>query len=156
MRAAGALALALTATVTPAAAQGAPAPPAALPAALSGAAPVTVPPAPAYGTRMDMQVSRGGLAGVPVTARYAAVLTGVSPATGPLAGGTSVRVVGRGLAGSSDWRVGGQSATCTVAGDTAATCVVPPGLAAGPVPVTFTPAGGAPYLATAKATYTYR
>ncbi|MDP9406804.1 MAG: hypothetical protein M3P95_02655 [Actinomycetota bacterium] len=61
-----------------------------VPAALSGAAPVTVPPAPAYGTRMDIQVSRGGLAGVPVTARYA------------------------------------------------------------------TPAGGAPYLTTAKATYTYR
>ncbi|MDP9406805.1 MAG: IPT/TIG domain-containing protein [Actinomycetota bacterium] len=103
-----------------------------------------------------LETGRYRYAGDVATTPAAAVFTGVSPATGPLAGGTSVRVVGRGLAGSSDWRVGGQSATCTVAGDTAATCVVPLGLAAGPVPVTFTPAGGAPYLTTAKATYTYR
>lgn len=55
--------------------------------------PAGSPGAPAF----VVVVVRAGLAGVPAPVRYAAVVTAVGPSAGPVAGGKTVRVTGRGL-----------------------------------------------------------
>jgi hypothetical protein len=71
----------------------------------------------------------------------APAVTGVGPATGPAAGGTSVTVTGTGFAGASEVDFGGVPASFTVAGDSSLTAVSPPGTA-GTVDVTVTSDGG--------------
>lgn len=81
------------------------------------------------------------------------VVTGVSPAQGPAAGGTSVTITGINLGGTV--KFGGVTATCDPANSagTEITCTTPPG-AAGPVDVVVTVSGyESPVKAATKFTY---
>ena len=68
----------------------------------------------------------------------APALTGVTPDSGPLAGGNTVVIGGTGLDGTTEVTVDGVPATVVDATDTSVTVVVPEGAAAGPVDVTVT------------------
>ncbi|MFF7650559.1 IPT/TIG domain-containing protein, partial [Streptomyces sp. NPDC007983] len=81
----------------------------------------------------------------------APVLSGVSPAQGPAAGGTTVTLTGSGLAGATAVRFGSTNASSfTVVSPSQITAVAPPG-AAGPVQITVTGPGGT----SNGVTYTY-
>ena len=72
----------------------------------------------------------------------APTVTGVSPPSGPLAGGT-VTVTGTGFTGASGVNFGTVAASgLVVASDTSLTVTSPPGAARGPVDVTVTTPGG--------------
>jgi IPT/TIG domain-containing protein len=72
----------------------------------------------------------------------APVVTGVSPATGPLAGLTPVTVTGSGFTNATGVRFGTVAATnLAVAGDTQLTVTSPPATASGAVDVTVTTPG---------------
>lgn len=71
-------------------------------------------------------------------AEDAPVLTGVTPDSGPLAGGNTVVIGGSGLGDVTDVTFGGVPATIVGTTDTTVTVVVPEGAAAGPVDVTVT------------------
>jgi len=73
----------------------------------------------------------------------APVVTGVSPATGPLAGLTPVTVTGSGFTNATGVRFGTVAATnLAVACDTQLTVTSPPATASGAVDVTVTTPGG--------------
>ncbi|WP_221179443.1 beta strand repeat-containing protein [Streptomyces botrytidirepellens] len=70
------------------------------------------------------------------------VLSGVSPAQGPAAGGTTVTLTGSGLGGATAVRFGSVNASSfTVVSPSQITAVAPPG-SAGPVQITVTGPGG--------------
>ncbi len=85
-------------------------------------------------------------------------LTGISPAAGPIAGGTSVTLTGSNFIGATDVHVGttdlklcGTGACFTIGGATQITVTMPSSATAGPFGVTVTTPGGT----TASQTYTY-
>jgi hypothetical protein len=95
-------------------------------------------------------------------ALYVAVITKLSVTSGPVGGGGSVVVTGKGLLGSTAWKFGAVSATCTVNSDVKLTCTVPDSasLVGSVVSVSLTPkngTGSAPitYGTTSGASYTY-
>jgi hypothetical protein len=88
-------------------------------------------------------------------ATYAAVISKLSAVSGPVAGGGSVKVTGKGFTGATSWKFGSVAATCSGTKDTEVTCTVPNGGAAGAVSVSFTPANHAVYGTLAGATYTF-
>ncbi|WP_345718827.1 beta strand repeat-containing protein [Kineosporia mesophila] len=82
-------------------------------------------------------------------------ISSVTPASGPLAGGSVVTVRGSGFTGATALRFGALSATnWTVSNDTTITAVVPTATTGGPVNVTVTAPGG-PTPATSTSTYAY-
>jgi hypothetical protein len=105
------------------------------------------------------------IAGTPdsTNAKYLAVIGSLSKTSGPLAGGGTITVTGKGFTGATAWMFGATSATCTNAAaplaDTSASCTVPASASGGTTPgavsVSFTPAGGVSYGTTAGASYTY-
>lgn len=121
---------------------------------------VVVPPGTPSATAAKVAVFHDGVAGTADStgAKYAAVVTGLDKVTGPVAGGGSVVVTGKGFTGATDWKFGTVAATCEAAAapatDTKVTCTVPAGTA-GAVSVNFVAAASAPAGITSKATYTY-
>ena len=105
----------------------------------------------AYGPTLENdQWSFGTGAGAPPDTGWAIcaqpqqpTVSGVSPATGPVAGGTSVVITGTGLAGATGVSFGtaGAATSFTVNSATQITATSPPGTA-GPVDVTVSNAGG--------------
>lgn len=67
-----------------------------------------------------------------------ATVESVSPAEGPISGGTVITVTGTGFLGTVTLALGTQAVTFTSQTATTLTAVTPPGLAAGPVSVTVT------------------
>ncbi len=100
--------------------------------------------APPGGGKVDVTVTGAG--GTSVTHQgdqfdYAPVVTSVSPAQGPVRGGTSVTIAGRNFYEVKGVAFGSQNASSyTVTSPTAITAIAPAG--AGRVPVTVTSAGG--------------
>jgi|GEM_PF-1515295 len=100
--------------------------------------------APAGNGTVDVIVqNKAGDSGTVPADRYAyrplPVVTSVSPANGPLAGGTAVTVGGTGLGAVTEVSFSGVPATdVKVVSDDELTAVAPPGAAAGPVAVTVT------------------
>jgi hypothetical protein len=83
---------------------------------------------------IDAKANAGGT----TTASGAPTVTSVSPATGPIAGGTSVTITGTGFSGTTAVTVGGASASAvTVSSDTSMTATVPAGVV-GPASVLVT------------------
>ena len=83
---------------------------------------------------------------------YLAVPTvsSVSPAAGPISGGTSISVTGTGLSGATAVGIGGRSATeVVVDSPTELTALTPAATGGGPVDVTVTTPGGTSATATA-------
>ena len=80
--------------------------------------------------------------------------------SGPVAGGGTVAVTGKGFTGATLWTFGGTAATCTLGSgsalliDTTASCTVP-AHAVGATTVAFTPAASTPYGTILGSTYTY-
>jgi hypothetical protein len=103
---------------------------------------------------VDVVVTTGGGSGAVAggfTYLDAPTITGITPNSGPIAGGTSVTITGTNLTGGT-FTFGGLTATCTVAaGGLSATCTSP-AHAAGPVDVVVTTPGG---TATLPASFTY-
>jgi hypothetical protein len=88
---------------------------------------------------------------------YAAgpAITAVSPASGPIAGGTTVTLTGTGFAGGDTVRFGATAATSvTIVSATQITCVTPGSTVFGPADVRVTPSSG-PYT-TKTGAYLYR
>ncbi len=81
-------------------------------------------------------------------------VTGLSPSTGPLNGGSQVVVAGYGFTGASGVSFGGQYAPFTVVSDTQIDAVAPAGEAIDVVTVTVTTLGGTS-AAVPAATYSY-
>jgi YVTN family beta-propeller protein len=85
----------------------------------------------------------------------APAVTGISPSSGPQAGGTSVTITGNGFTGATAVNFGAVPATgFTVDSDTQITATAPSAASAGTVNVTVTTAGGTSAAATADQ-YTY-
>lgn len=68
-------------------------------------------------------------------------VTGISPSSGPAAGGTSVTITGSGLSGATMVDFGGVGAVMTVNSDTEIIAISPPGT--GTVDITVMTPGGA-------------
>ena len=86
--------------------------------------------------------SMGGPARTIEDGPVAPVVTGISPAQGPTAGGNTVTIAGRGFSGSMDVRFDtAKPMTFSVVSDTLITAIAPAG-AAGPLMVTITSPGG--------------
>jgi hypothetical protein len=83
----------------------------------------------------------------------APTVTGVSPSTGPEAGGTDVTITGTNLTGATDVSFGGTPASYVVNDATQITATSPPG--AGTVDVTVTTAGGTSSAAGTDNDFTY-
>ena len=112
-------------------------------------------PAGTLGALVDVVLSNGnGSAQLPGAFTYSAplpILTGLTPASGPAAGGNTVTLNGSGFqlhgAGAATVTFGGVPATgVVVLGDTALTCAVPAGTAGASVSVTVTNANGSSTL----------
>lgn len=147
---------------------------------------ITAPAGTPSNTAPAVILYRNGVVGATITgsAKYAAIVTKLSVTSGPLAGGGTVTVTGKGFTGSTGWKFGlsdattpsttaetlsANAATCTITNDTSASCTVPAapkdgGVVAGPVAaaaapgavtVSFTPAASVAYAATAAASYLY-
>ncbi|MGE7370694.1 IPT/TIG domain-containing protein [Neorhizobium sp. NPDC001467] len=113
----------------------------------------TTPPA-AAGSAAISVTTAGGTAGAgSFTYRPLPSISGLSPASGPLAGGTSVVIAGSDLAGATGVTFNGVAATIQSVSATAIT-VTAPGGAEGPVNVAVTTAGGTS-VASAASTFTY-
>jgi len=84
------------------------------------------------------------------------IISSVSPATGPVAGGTSITITGSGFMGATGVSVGGNAAIgVSVVNDTSITAVTPAGAAAGTVDVRVTtPTGTSTIVLADKFTYT--
>ncbi|MEU6582437.1 IPT/TIG domain-containing protein [Nocardia sp. NPDC046763] len=97
---------------------------------------------PGTGTvQVTVTTAAGVSAGVPFTYRPVPTLSSISPATGPITGGTTVILTGTGFTGATAVFFGIlPAASFTVNSDTQITAVTPPGL--GTVPVTVTTAAG--------------
>ncbi|MFG3308937.1 IPT/TIG domain-containing protein [Streptomyces wuyuanensis] len=99
-------------------------------------------PAGAEGSVQVSVTGHGGTSGgVTYFYRSAPVLSGVSPAQGPTAGGNSVTLTGNGLGGATAVRFGGTSAAFTVVSGTEITATAPAG-SVGSVQVSVTGPGG--------------
>ena len=85
----------------------------------------------------------------------APVITSVSPAVGPITGGTPVTLTGTGLDGAAWVDFGGIYAYGTPTGDTSMTVTAPAGESTEAVPVTVTTIGGTSAV-TAATRFTYR
>jgi hypothetical protein len=87
----------------------------------------------------------------------AATVTGVSPGSGPVSGGTSVTITGSGLTGATAVNFDGTAASSfTVNSDTSITATAPAATAVGPVDVTVTtPSGTSATSGADQFTYTY-
>jgi hypothetical protein len=87
----------------------------------------------------------------------AASVTGVSPTSGPLTGGTSVTISGSGFTGATAFDFGSTPAPAfTVNSDTSITATSPAATSVGPVDVTVTtPAGTTATSSADQFTYTY-
>ena len=81
-------------------------------------------------------------------------VTGVSPASGSTAGGTTVAITGTGLAGATGVRFGGAAAAIIADSGTQITVTSPPGT--GTVPITVTTPAGTSTAAVGHYTYTTR
>ena len=121
---------------------------------------VATSPAGTAGT-VDVTVRTGGGASAPTAAdkfTYTAtpVVAGVSPASGPTAGGTQVTITGANLGAANTATVKFGAAVATIVSDTGTQIVVVnPASSAGAVDVTVTTAGGASTVSTAdRFTYT--
>jgi hypothetical protein len=90
-------------------------------------------------------ITNGGTSTTSAADQFAYVpapaVTGVSPATGPVAGGTLVTITGTDLTGATEVGFGGVAAAFAVNDDGSITAVAPAG-AAGTVDVTVTTDGG--------------
>jgi hypothetical protein len=91
----------------------------------------------------SMTMDTTGKALVTISWTAPAAVTGVSPASGPLADGTTVTITGSGFTGATAMDFGATPATSfTVNSDTSITATAPAAASAGPVDVTVTtPAG---------------
>lgn len=144
---------------------------------------LTAPAGAPSNTAPAVVVNHNGVPSATITpgAKYAAVITKLSKTSGPLAGGGTLTVTGKGFTGATAWKFGltnlsvtatkvlsvANTATCTVTNDTTATCTIPAAPKdggfgggtsndfSGSVTVSFTPASSAAYASTAGATYTY-
>lgn len=87
----------------------------------------------------------------------APVVTGVSPASGPLAGGTSVTITGSGFTGATAVKFGSAAASSfTVNSDASITAAAPAAVGVGPVDVTVTtPSGTSATRSADQYAYTY-
>ena len=93
---------------------------------------------------------------VPVAAPPPPAVTGISPASGPQAGGTSVTITGTRFTGANAVHFGAVAATrFTVNSATQVTATAPPAASAGTVHVTVTTPHGSSAASTASQ-YTYR
>jgi hypothetical protein len=92
-----------------------------------------------------------------VTPSAAATVTGVSPGSGPVSGGTSVTIAGSGFAGATAVNFGSTAASSfTVNSDTSITATAPAATAVGTVDVTVTtPSGTSATSSADQFTYTY-
>ncbi len=78
---------------------------------------------------------------------YIPVVSGISPASGPIVGGATTIITGKGLTGTTAVKFGSASATILSVTDTSLTVTVPPG--SGVVDVTVTTPGGTSVTSTA-------
>ena len=87
----------------------------------------------------------------------AATVTGVSPGSGPVSGGTSVTITGSGFTGATAVNFGATAASSfTVNSDSSITATAPPATAVGPADVTVTtPSGTSATSSADQYTYTY-
>jgi hypothetical protein len=87
----------------------------------------------------------------------AAAVTGVSPGSGPVSGGTSVTITGSGFTGATAVTFGGTAASSFIVNsDTSITATAPAATAVGPVDVTVTTPSGTSAISSAdQFTYTY-
>lgn len=70
------------------------------------------------------------------------VITNLIPATGPVAGGTTVTLIGRNFTGVSAVTVGGRAASFSFVADGQISVVTPPGATTGPAAIIVTTPGG--------------
>jgi eukaryotic-like serine/threonine-protein kinase len=82
-------------------------------------------------------------------------VTGISPGGGGTAGGTTVSIIGTGLAGATGVRFGSADATIVADSSTQVTATSPPGTGTVPITVT-TPAGTSSSVPVGRFTYTTR
>jgi hypothetical protein len=76
---------------------------------------------------------------------YIPAITGISPASGPVTGGTTVTITGAGFTGATSVRFGTANAAMTVSSDTQITATSPPAASPGTVDITVTtPTGTSP------------
>jgi hypothetical protein len=125
------------------------------PTALTDQRLVVVAPAAAVPSTVPVYADAvGGVSNrLPYTYAAAPVILGLSPASGPIAGGTTVVVRGTGLGGATSVAFGGFSAPSFRSNsDTLVVAVTPPGLT-GPAAVTVTTPGGS---ATLPGAFTFR
>lgn len=119
---------------------------------------ITAPAGVPSNTAPNVVLYKEGVAGTANTvAKYAAVVSRLSVTSGPVAGGGTVVVTGKGFAAGGTWKFGTVAATCTGASDVTVSCTVPAAAAAaaGAVSVNFVPAASTTYGTTTGATYTY-
>jgi hypothetical protein len=112
------------------------------------------------GDYVDLTLVHDGIGGAPLRINYVPVITSMTPASGPVGGGTKVtiKVAAAGGADPSSFVFGTVPATCTQqgAGKSASyVCVVPQADQAGPAWVSFTSANGVASGFTAAAGYAY-
>ncbi len=99
-----------------------------------------VPPGAAGTVEVEVTTPAGASTTVPFTYTNGPIVTGVSPSTGPPAGGTTVNITGTGFQNNGDATVvdfgSTPAASFTVNSDTSITAVSPPGTAVADVTVT--------------------
>jgi IPT/TIG domain len=109
---------------------------------------------------LPVTIIHDGIAGEPATLTLAPVVTALSATSDSVTGGrqVTVRAAGANLAEATDFRFGGNAATCVKQGTgttLAFLCTVPPTDAPGPVQVSFTTGSGQTSRFTPAATFSY-